>query len=257
MSLLTNLLHYYNCNENTGTSLGSTLGSSNKTGTLSGTATWVAPGVVGASALSIAGFVNPNYGMVQCAAPSGIQGATNVTVTFWVKINHTGDYQYGTLAGALFQGSFISRFEVVGGDTAKPRDINLSVCNGAASNVTVTNALPSTGVWHHVAVVYDGAGATDSDKVKLYVNGAVVTIPAWGAAVPSSLPNNTTYGWYFGRRSDTSGPGKHDMDEIGIWNRSLSAAEVLSVYKGGLAGQNFPPADLTQNSRNLSLNSHQ
>lgn len=232
-----NLIHQYTCNAGTGTSLVD-IGSANKTGTLGGTATW-ATGKIGAYALSFPGLSGGVYGQVVGAATSGIQGKTAVTVSFWVKVNHTGDYNVGVWASALWQGDYNSRFEICGGQTGNPRDVHLAICNGAASYVYVTNALPSTGVWHHIVVVYDGGQASDATKVKLYVNGSAVTVGTWNAAVPSSLPNNTLYGWQFGRRIDNTGPGKHDMDEIRIYDRALSVSDVGELYAYGNSSRNY------------------
>ena len=50
--------------------------------------------------------------------------------------------------------------------------------------------------WFHLAVVYDGSGATNADKVKIYIDGVLMTLSFIGA-FPSSTPlgtNITTIG---------------------------------------------------------------
>jgi len=236
-----NLIHRFTCDAGSGTSLADT-GSANKTGTFAGSATWVTPGKLGAANLSFPGFVTGSYGGVSGAAPSGIQAKTTVTVSFWVKVTHIGDYNVGVWASALWEGDYNYRFEICGGQTSNPRDVHLAICNGAASYVYVANALPSTNVWHHVCVTYDGGQATDAAKVKLYVNGSAVTVGSWNAAVPSSLPNNTLYGWQFGRRIDATGPSKHDMDEIRVYDRALSASDVSQLYSYTMATRSYRPS---------------
>ena len=245
-----NLIHQFKCDTGSGTSLIDS-GSANKTGTFHGSATWTAPGKIGPANLSFRGFVTSDYGSVFGAAPSGIQNTTAVTVAFWIKITHVGDYNVGVWASALWEGSYNSRFEICGGQTGNPRDVHIAICNGAASYVYVSNALPSTNVWHHVCVTYDGGQATDADKVKLYVNGSAVTVGSWNAAVPSSLPNNTLYGWQFGRRIDATGPSKHDMDEIRVYDRALSASDVSQLYSYTMDTRSYCPSIRNNPSRVL------
>lgn len=235
--ITSNLLHWWKADEGSGTNLADS-GSTPKAGTLAGSATWFSPGRIGAKGLSIPGYVTSDYGRVQCAAPSGINGLTNFSLGFWFKPLHTGDYVNGVVASALWQGDYNSRFEILNGQAAAPRDLHIAICNGAASWVWVTNCIPNDANMHHVLVTYDGTQATDALKVKLYIDGVAVAIPAWNAAVPASLPANTLYGWQFGRRVDNTGPAKCNLDDIRVYIRTLTAADAaLLVQYTGAASQ--------------------
>lgn len=242
MSLLTNLLHYYACDANTGTSLASSLGSSNKTGTFNGNATW-GTALAGAACVSFPG-ASGGYGGVSCAAASGLANATAATYSMWLKLTHSDDYSYGIYA-SLYEGSANSRFEMHGGVAGDSKDIWCNCGNGSNSYGIAANAIPDFNNWHHVAMVFDGTQTGNANRLKLYVDGAEVTLSYTGT-IPSSLPNLTTYGVNFGRRFDSSGPGKHDMDEVGIWNRALTADEVLFLFQLGTNIETFPcPPDIT------------
>jgi hypothetical protein len=87
-------------------------------------------------------------------------------------------------------------------------------------------AVLNNNTWYHVAVVFDGS-ADPSERVRLYVNGQLDTVHAETSATvtPSSaavevgnLPN--------GGQSFIG-----VIDEVAFWKRSLSAAEVLSLYQ--------------------------
>jgi hypothetical protein len=91
------------------------------------------------------------------------------------------------------------------------------------------------GNWHHVAAVFN----RDANSSFVYVDGNQVTAASIGftgfeSLTPADLsPNETLVG--------SSGPGTYSgagsVDDLGIWSRSLTAAEVLAIYSQGLNGQ--------------------
>lgn len=98
-----------------------------------------------------------------------------------------------------------------------------------------------TGTWCNVLFSYDGVNNLQS----IYINGeldSVKTVTGTMSSLNSLLlakrPNNT--GYYFGK-----------LDDIGIWNRALTADEVLALYNGcnvtpiTIAGSNTPSAFAT------------
>jgi uncharacterized protein (DUF2141 family) len=97
-----------------------------------------------------------------------------------------------------------------------------------------TVSLP-LGSWQHVAFVADGA------RVHLYRNGVEVASAAYGGTL--NQPPMASLG--IGAKTDDSGsmaapvdPGFWDgrLDDLGVWNRALSSAEVLGLYREGLNG---------------------
>jgi len=85
------------------------------------------------------------------------------------------------------------------------------------------------GVWQQVALTYD----KDSGQAALYINGTVAAQADLGSFTPQTsfayllLGGRTTYGSIAHPRSVFSG----EMDEIGIFNRALSAAEIQAIYQ--------------------------
>ena len=85
--------------------------------------------------------------------------------------------------------------------------------------------------WYHVAITYDGA------SVKLYVNGNLDC----SAAITGTIPVSTHPLWIGGDLEDpynTTGL----VDEVSLYNRALTAAEVQSIYNSGSAGKCITPA---------------
>lgn len=102
---------------------------------------------------------------------------------------------------------------------------------------------PAPGVWYHVAGTSDGTNAV------VYVNG----IPAATYPVEPNYVGNTTglrigssvcCGEYF--------PGL--VDEVSIYNRPLTAAEIASIYNAGPAGKILaPPIVISARIQNNAL----
>ena len=82
--------------------------------------------------------------------------------------------------------------------------------------------------WNHIAVVYDGSNYANT---KLYLNGSAVDT-ADSSSFPSSLNFANTY-LYIGLYYDVTGYGLKSgmIDEVRIYNKTLSATEVSKNYK--------------------------
>ena len=94
-----------------------------------------------------------------------------------------------------------------------------------ANNATLTgNTVVADGQWHHVAGVYDGS------SLKLYVDGQ---LDASTAASAGTL--NVSGPLFLGRHyANTQFSFAGNLDEAAVFERSLSAAEVLEHFTAGL-----------------------
>jgi hypothetical protein len=85
--------------------------------------------------------------------------------------------------------------------------------------------LPATGVWHHLAAVYDGA------NVRFYLDGAQTK-----AAAVTGTTRQTGNDLFLGTRDATSTSGDFFsglLDDALLYGRALSAAEVMQLAAGG------------------------
>ena len=95
----------------------------------------------------------------------------------------------------------------------------------------------STGTWYHVVITHDGGSSYGA--VKLYINGVDRS---------SNSNNGSTWNKWVGDLSglDNMAFGRHHhnnlvytqksdglMDDMGVWNRALTQAEVTSLYNSG------------------------
>lgn len=104
-----------------------------------------------------------------------------------------------------------------------------------AANDYYTGDIMSTGTWYHIVAVYDG-GTLSTSTVHLYLNGVPQNISGSGTGSANTTDSNYAIG-YDVANSAGSFPGA--IDEVGIWNRALSAEEITTLYNSG-AGLSYP-----------------
>lgn len=157
----------------------------------------------------------------------GLSGTAAVSVSFWIK-----------------------RTYVIGGTTVlfeSSRDFNSSttgfmffpddsrgIAAGLRGNVGYNLKAyiqPSSGAWHHIVVIYD-KGANAANEVTCYIDGAL-----WGFTAQLNSANNTNpFGsnpLYLFSRAGSQYFGSGVIDEMRIYSRGLTAAEVTQLYSQG------------------------
>jgi hypothetical protein len=112
--------------------------------------------------------------------------------------------------------------------------IKFQICDQAGNTVTVGTTL-NYNQWVHVAATLDGSTGTMS----IYTNGVLAdqtltSIRPFGDLIPGDSP-----GVGIGNLNDGGNnfPFIGDIDEISLYNRALSAAEVQAIYIAGSAGK--------------------
>jgi hypothetical protein len=202
------------------------------------------------SAVEVGNYVT--LGMDQCVNlgyPPDMQfnyGDT-FTVAWWIDYsNAIGDLpMIGTAISSTYQPGWTfadSYYDDGGGN------MEISFATGTG-DYTAQGPYPiDDGHWHHVAVTADLVNLVSL----VYIDGVPVTnyfLNGKGTArttipIPSAGTPATVYpGYPIVIGSDpTAGyggnsPGAYAIDDLGIWNRLLSAAEVSSIYATGTNGQ--------------------
>ncbi|MBI2076324.1 MAG: LamG domain-containing protein [Candidatus Aenigmarchaeota archaeon] len=90
----------------------------------------------------------------------------------------------------------------------------------------------SAGRWYHVAFTANGT------NMSVFVDGVLENFTTFTAPAANALP------LYIGTRSaDTGHYGNHTIDEVRIYNRSLSVDEIRTQYLGGLQSNGIVVAD--------------
>ena len=108
----------------------------------------------------------------------------------------------------------------------------------------------SSGTWHHVAAVYDSS-EPQADIVRLYVDGVLQSGTGTSAGCISTADTNIIPGqqlWQnggpviIGARDNGASVGNFfegDIDEVSVYGRALTAAEVAAIYNAGTSGKCF------------------
>ena len=198
-------------------------------GTLQGGATATAVGEVGLSF-----GLNGTSAYVQIPDSPALR-PTNFTVEAWVmftSLDSTGNSLAGqqyivfkqNTRSSNFEGIYLAKERRTGGDI-----FVFGVSSAAGQGVEVDSApMITPGVWYHLA------GMRGSNFIQLYVNGQFV-----GQTSVSFPQDYGNFPLYFG----TSGQSYWDhkfaglLDEVSLYNRALSAAEIAAIYTAGTAGK--------------------
>ena len=151
-----------------------------------------------------------------------------VTVAFWVNRNYTTEAGSVLLeAGTNYQNSPTSFALLPDDETCHGIRAALRGNEGTTANCY---GQPSSGVWHHLAVVYDKS-QTGGDQVLLYVDG-VQQNPNWNL---SSATNTNNFGndpVYLFSRAGSSQFSSGTVKDLRIYNSALTAAQVEQIYNG-------------------------
>lgn len=96
----------------------------------------------------------------------------------------------------------------------------------------------SLNTWYHFTAVYDADSATN-DPV-FYINGSSVAVTE--LTTPSGTrQSDATADLFFGNRSDFAADMDGYLDDVQVYDNTLSAAQVLAIYNGtaqsGLVGR--------------------
>jgi len=106
--------------------------------------------------------------------------------------------------------------------------------SGGAARAEIPTATFEDNQWYHVAVVFDGGGAANADRLKFYVDGLQLTLNFPATAIPTSLINSTAP-FQIGGNTDL---GRHlpgQIAEVRAYNRALRSDEIVQDYQVPLA----------------------
>lgn len=162
-----------------------------------------------------------------------VLGDANWTFAAWVKAND--------VVGALHRG-IISKWNstvaenkefFVAHNTTENKFGFWVSANGAATTTSmVAGPVISTNTWYHVVFWHDAT----NDEIGLSVNDSSAT-----TAHAGGVYTGTTAFW-IGGIANSSNAGtwfNGDVDEVGLWDRVLTAAEITQLYNSG-AGLPYP-----------------
>jgi hypothetical protein len=211
-TLNSGLVGYWPFDESSGTHAYDLSGNGN-TATFTGSPTW-ATGKFG-DALTFGGASSYQYLTVPTSA--SISPTTAITLSAWV--NWTSN---ATNGGILDKGPLGNAFGDYDLTIQGTTGVVLFALNTNASGTLNSAAGISASAWHHIVATYDEI------IMKIYIDGVFSASQAYAAAINTS-GTALNIGTYYG--SSNSFDGK--IDDVRIYNRALSASEVLNLYNSG------------------------
>ncbi|HNY78924.1 MAG: LamG-like jellyroll fold domain-containing protein [Sedimentisphaerales bacterium] len=206
-----NLVLYYALDEGSGRAATDSAGSGNH-GTIEGNPAWIT-GISG-SALSF--HAGRDY---VTTGKSLLNDLTEFTIACWLK----GDLSQANRSGLIGQNDCIE-YGISAGN-------NIQIWSAASGAVNLAWPYDATADWHHIVAVGNGTVVTIYLDGRAAVSGGTAITDTYGS---SAFPVNIGGGGIF---DATENWLTGDIDEIYIYQRALSAAEVA-----GLAGRTQPLA---------------
>ena len=140
------------------------------------------------------------------------------TAAMWIKTTQTGE----------------KYFFCYGKDDTQYQRWSIGISNGynlvEFNNASVhSEKIVNDGLWHHIAASYDGT------NMNIYVDGAKESL---SGDINVTFDTKSSGKVLIGDNSDTSVPAgsyrfKGSIDEVSVFNKALSADEILELYKSG------------------------
>ncbi len=155
-----------------------------------------------------------------------LSGTHAVTVSFWA--NRT----YSTSGGHVLFENTTNYSNSTTGFAFFPDD---NTCNGIRAalrgnvgNVGNCYSQPSSGVWHHLAVIFDKS-QTGGDEVKFYVDGVLQTVNRNlnAATNTNNFGNNPIY---LDSRAGNNEFASGTIDDLRLYNSALTAEQIQELY---------------------------
>ena len=206
MALADNIVAYWKMTGNSNDSVGSNNGTD--TSITYGAST----GIIDQGAI----FASSNPSYISIADTSFPAGSSNRTFNMWYKPSAQGNqmlFYYGTPALNQSQGIYYNG--------------SILEYNNFGADLDISQTL-SNGTWYMLTATYNGTTA------ELFVNSSSIGSGARSFNTTSSLGLAK-----FGRDNLANYPLDGTLDEVGIWSRVLSGAQLTQLYNAG-AGLQYP-----------------
>lgn len=163
--------------------------------------------------LNKAASFNGTNGHIYLGAPASLTAVMpELSISVWYK-KTTGDV-YGQFIGRSF-----TTWELQYHGANRP---NFYI--NSEEHIAYSTALPQDGEWHHLVVTFNDSLNT----VSFYLDGAWKEDITTAESIPVSS-NGVEIGKRYGSGEYFNG----QMDEIGVWSRTLHASEIKQLYQRG------------------------
>jgi hypothetical protein len=147
--------------------------------------------------------------------PGSVFDQRNLTISAWINPTHQGD-SYQRIVDRVYNGQFA--FYIRGGGSDKYLGGSLKT-SGTSFDSSIATCIYNVNTWQHVVMSYNGTGAS------FYINGAYC-----GSGVATGSLSSSTSNIVIGQSVGATGNFNGSIDDVQIYNRSLTSQEVLGIY---------------------------
>ena len=162
---------------------------------------------------------------VSCPPNAALYGTNAVTMEAWFKIPvHVTAYDHKMVLQNQNSANYMSLI----GNSSVPM---MSLRIDGTQRTLYSNFTPELNTWYHFVGTYDGS------VLRIYINGVLRnTSPAY----PGVVTYYSTYGFFIGRNYNASNYRFNgSIDEVAIYNRALTQAEILANYNSQSSRENY------------------
>ncbi len=190
------------------------------TGTLTGGASW-GPGKYGTAVR-----LNGNNQYVALGEPPTLRLTGSMTVSAWIN---SAAFPADDAAVVSRRGSIGMQLDTT--IDRGPRTIGFKLTNSAGNDMfRYGSTAMQTGTWYHIAGVYDAS----TSSLDVYLNGLLDNGALVGTV--TSAQQNSPDDVFIGRRASGGFEFNGSIDDVRIYDRALTAAEIRADMNTALAG---------------------
>jgi len=154
--------------------------------------------------------------------------ASTFTVVAWVKWIDTFGGQQTIVSNTIVASANVGfNFYKAGGEQLEA-ELRYNLANRI--RVQTTEQFANLDEWYHVAVTYDGSGLASG--MKLYINGVIGTLTILNDTLVIDV--NNWDNWTIGARPNASDYHLGNLDEIAVYDATLSATDIAEIYNLGV-----------------------
>lgn len=161
-----------------------------------------------------------------------MNSASKLTVSGWFKqqANNAG---YVLWSKSNFGNNRIGILEYSAADPTGLYLLAQSNTGLAAWGITTTGYI-KTGVWQHIVYVFDGAGSTNEEKLKGYIDGNQITGLSYTSTIGNTLPNSPTIPLRVATEALVAGRyANESVKSFRIRTIAMTSAQVRAEYLEG------------------------
>ena len=158
--------------------------------------------------------------------PTELISATNFSISCWFKT------PLNALQGLFTWFSGASGWIELNCSTDGSMVANLTRLSSATYGIASAGTITAN-TWNNVVMVFDGGGAANADRLKLYINGSLITFASFSGTIPTQTGTMLSSGLHVGERYNGVNYFNGNIDSYSIFSNSLTQQNVTDIYNGG------------------------